>query len=276
MIPMAEGGGRNGLSTLLVVLATVCFGASLLAVYAEAVLFDADTFADRSVAVLDEPAVQRVVVDRLLDEAERQAPEVASVRGPAEQATAVAVQTPLFGQLLGTAVRETHQIVFDGQADDTVQVVVDYSAALEQAVTDVAPELAGFVPDDLQAELLSVQDAALLTRAADTAEDARTVAFVLPLVTIGLAAGAVLVAGDRVRTVRNLGIGAAVVGAGLLLVLTLGRSLLEANVPSGDVRDGARAIWDILLNDLRRTSAVAALAGAAVAVTAALVPAISR
>ncbi len=97
----------------------------------------------------------------------------------------------------------------------------------------------------------------------------RILAIVFTVLTVGLVAAALALAPDRRRTVVGLGIGAAVAGVLLVVLLNLVRSAVIGRVDGAAQQDAVAGIWDAYLGDLRTTGWIVAACGAVVAAAAA-------
>ena len=87
----------------------------LLTLWARAVLFDADGFAERATAALENEDVRTVVADRLTDQIIAQSSaELITVRPLIQAAVSQAVASRPFHSIFRRAIRETHSSIFDG------------------------------------------------------------------------------------------------------------------------------------------------------------------
>jgi hypothetical protein len=97
----------------------------------------------------------------------------------------------------------------------------------------------------------------------------KILAIVLPLLTLALIAGALALAPDRRRAVVALGVGAAVAGVLLVVLLNLARSAAIEHAGGADEQDALAGVWDAYLGDLRIAGWILAACGAVVAAAAA-------
>jgi hypothetical protein len=118
-------------------------------------------------------------------------------------------------------------------------------------------------------ELVRSNIGSLSATLADIAETVQLLALFLVVLSLGLVAGAIVVAPDRRQAVVELGVGAAVAGVVLVVAYSVARSIAVDHVEGPDEQAAARAVWQAFLGDLRTAAWILAISGAAVAAAAA-------
>ena len=130
-------------------LGCVAFAIGLLASWAATVVYDSNTFADRSVAMLNEPEVRRELADRLTEQLARSGNQNAVNFRPAFQlAVEAAIDTDTFRSIFRTAVRRTHQAILVSQQGDGSALDLSDSVTIIVVEPD-ASELGGAGPEQL-------------------------------------------------------------------------------------------------------------------------------
>lgn len=276
--------GRPLLVNALVVLAGLALAISVLAFYAERVLFDSARFADRVEIALSEPAVAREVGDTLTEEIVHTRPDLIAVepllRGIAEQV----VRSAPFRSLAGRAAYQAHATVFSRQRDTAVLIVGNGALLLTQALEAADPAAAQQIPPRLRTALVSLEEGTLSQAFVDVAQIANRTrglgifALVLAVVLAVLAA-ALTPRPERSRTVARLGWATAVVGVVLILAVEAGRALIGGFADTDERAEALRAVWATFLGDLEVWSFALAVGGlvlVAVATSRAAEPTLAR
>ena len=272
--------GRSiGLYVVLVIagllLLLTCF-----ALWVNRVALNTSQFADTSTQLIDDPEIRRAVAQRSVDELyanvdveaaieERLPKDVKPLAGPTAAAlrqtapTVVdrALEQPALQKLWTQAIEQSHKTlvqVLEGNGDVVSTqggvVVLD----LREIVLEAADRLG--IRTQVQARLPADAGRIVILRSneLDTAQNVfqllKTLAWVLPILTLLAFAGAVWLAPDRRRALLSVGVTIAIVGIlGLLAARLTGNYVVDSLVKQHDVRPAANNAWDIL-TDLMRSS----------------------
>jgi Short C-terminal domain len=265
---------------VVLVLAGLLLLLSSFAVWINRVALNTNQFADTSGELLDNPAIRSAVANRAVDElyasvdvqAELQdllpkgykglsGPISAAGRQGAYQVVDRALQQPRFQALFKTTVEETHRTlveVLEGGgtrvSTQNGEVILNMRAIILEAADrlGIGPQVASRLPDNA-GKIVIIRSNQL-----DTAQNVfqllKTLAWVLPLLTLAAFAFAVWLARDRRRAVRGVGWTLAVVGLVGLVAAKLTRNyVVDSLVASHDDRQAANDAWNIL-TDLMRGS----------------------
>ncbi|MGI9022862.1 MAG: hypothetical protein ACR2HV_06480 [Acidimicrobiales bacterium] len=109
---------RRIASIVLLALSGVLLPLGLVSGWANATLFDSGTFSQRSVDLLSEPAVRKVLATKLTEQLALKGNEQAVNFRPGFQlAIEAVVDTDTFKSIFRTAVRRTHAAILDGQTE---------------------------------------------------------------------------------------------------------------------------------------------------------------
>ena len=276
-------GKRRGRSTAVwtvLVIAGLLLLLTSFAVWINRVALNTQVFTDTNTELLDNDAIRSAIATRAVDElfdnvdvqaeVEAQLPkDVKSLSGPATAALRQgayeivdrALERPAFQRLFAITLEETHSTLVEvleggGSRVSTEggEVTLDLQQIIREAADriGIGPEVADKLPAD------AGQIVILRSDQLDTAQSAvqllKTLAWVLPLLTLVAFGFAVWLAGERRGAVRGVGIVLAVVGViGLLAAKLTQNYLVNALVEHKDDRQAANNAWNIL-TDLMRGS----------------------
>jgi hypothetical protein len=272
--------GRGAAVWVVLVVAGLLLLVSSFAVWINRVALNTNQFADTSSSLLDDPAIRSAVANRAVDElfanvdvqAEVQGqlpsgykglagPATAGLRQASYQIVDRALQQPRFQTLFKATVVETHKTLVEvleggGERVSTTngEVILDLRTIIQEAadrigigkqVSDRLPENAGRIVILRSDELGTAQNVFELLK---------TLAWLLPILTLAAFGLAVWLARDRRRAVRGICATLAVVGLVGLVAARLTRNyVVNALVASHDDRQAANNAWNIL-TDLMRSS----------------------
>ncbi len=264
----------------MLVLAGLLLLLSSFALWINRVALNTDGFADAATQLIDDPAIRQAVAQRSVDELyanvdveavieERLPKDTKSLAGPvsaglrqaAPEILDRALQQPALQRLWADAVEQSHATlvkVLEGNGDvvstedgvvvlDLRDLVLEAAARLgiRSQVDERLPEDAGRIEVLRSDELDTAQNVFQLLK---------TLAWVLPVLTLLAFAGAIWLAPDRRRALRRVGVTVVVVGVlGLLAASLTGNYVVHTLVAERDVRPAAGNAWDIL-TDLMRAS----------------------
>ncbi len=230
------------------------FTVGLLALWAQDVLYSSDSFADRSVSMLKEPAVRTELASRITEQLARAGNQNAVNYRPAFQlAVEAAIDTDTFRSIFRTAVYRTHvAILANPEADDSaalnlsdsVSIIVSNlslpsnanpgqtgSGGLDNSLGDVTKRLTDLHIWDLDEYASSVAVLGLLGGP------------VLAALAIGLST-------DRRRTMRRLGWGLLAGGLVLAAIVPLTQIIVGWRIADGPLSRAVSAGLGQVMADL--------------------------
>ena len=253
---------------------------SSFAIWINRVALNTSVFTDTSSSLLDNPEIRSAVANRAVDElfanvdvqaeVEQQlptdyqglaGPATAGLRQASYRIVDRALEQPAFQRLFAATLEETHRTlvqVLEGGGDrvstEGGEVTLDLRAIIEEAADRIG--IGQQVSDKLPADAGRI--VILRSDELDTAQNAfqllKTLAWVLPLLTLAAFGLAVWLASDRRRAIRGTGWVLVVVGILGLLAANLTRNyVVDSLVARKDDRQAANNAWDIL-TDLMRGS----------------------
>ncbi len=253
---------------------------SSFAVWINRVALNTGVFTDTSSSLLDNDQIRSAVANRAVDElfanvdvqaeVEEQLPAdykglsgaaTAGLRQASYQIVDRALEQPVFQDLFRVALEESHTTlvqVLEGGGDrvstDEGEVILDLRAIIIEAADriGIGNQVVDRIPDD------AGQIVVLRSEELDTAQNVfqllKTLAWVLPLLTLAAFGLAVWLARDRRRAVRGIGVVLIVVGfVGIAAARLTKNYVVDALVARRDDREAAGDAWDIL-TDLMRGS----------------------
>jgi len=251
---------------------------SSFAVWINRVALNTSVFTDTSSSLLDNDQIRGAVANRAVDElfanvdvqAEVEGQLPADYKGLSGAATAGlrqasyqivdrALEQPVFQDLFRVALEESHTTlvqVLEGGGDrvstDEGEVILDLRAIIIEAADriGIGGQVVDRIPDD------AGQIVVLRSDELDTAQNVfqllKTLAWVLPLLTLAAFGLAVFLAHDRRRAVRGIGFVLIVVGlVGIAAARLTKNYVVDALVARRDDREAAGDAWDILTELMR-------------------------
>ena len=272
------GRGRTAGVWILLVVAGLLLLLSSFAIWINRVALNTGVFTDTSSSLLDDPEIRSAVANRAVDElfanvdvqaeVEKQlpadyqglaGPATAGLRQASYQIVNRALEQPTFQQLFRVTLEETHRTlveVLEGGGNrvstSNGEVTLNLRAIIEEAADriGIGNQVADKIPADAGRIVILRADEL------DTAQDAfqllKTLAWILPLLTLAAFGLAVWLAGDRRRAIRSTGWVLVVVGILGLLAANLTRNyVVDALVAREDDRQAANNAWNILTELMR-------------------------
>lgn len=275
-----QGRGRTTAVWAVLIIAGLLLFLTSFAVWINRVALNTQVFSDTSTALLDDDAIRSAVATRTVDElfanvdvqAEIEAqlpPDFKSLSGPVTaglQAASYkildrALEQPALQELFAISLEEMQKTLVKvlegggpGVSTQGGEVTLDLGAIIEEAANriGIGAQIADKIPADAGQIVILRSDQ--LGAAQDSFQLLKTLAWVLPLLTLVAFGFAVWLAGERRRAVRGVGIVLAVVGLlGLLAAKLTQNYLVNSLVAHKDDREAANNAWDIL-TDLMRGS----------------------
>jgi hypothetical protein len=254
----------RGLVGLAVVLAVLALALSYLG---RAVL-EPGPFADRAVATLRDPAVRADVADRLTNVIVRSGGgDLVSLRPLIRVVAGAVIGHSAFDALFRRAVLTAHAAVVDRSGSRILVSVGDAGVLLQGALKRFAPAAARRIGAERISTVLNVAPGDGVLDVVRAAKRIHSAAWILAVLALLAAAGAVLTSPTKGRTIRNVGIGLLAGGLTIVALLTLGRAIVVQAAPTGRGA-AAGALWAAFLDGLRVQALLLAGAGAICAAAA--------
>ncbi|WTW97968.1 hypothetical protein OG216_33580 [Streptomycetaceae bacterium NBC_01309] len=299
---------RTAGSTVVLMLACLLALLSVVAVWADDVIEDTDTYVATVAPLAHDPAVQSAVTNRvtsalssridmdavtdaladtlsnnglpsgIADQLRRlSGPLESGVEGFVRDQVEAVVRSDTFADLWTTANRDAHAAmvkVLTGEGGDTVNVDGGtVTLQLGPIIAQVQQRLVdrGFT----LAEAIPEVDRSIVLVQSDQLDSVRTyvrilhaVGWWLPLIALAFAALGLWIAPNRRRAFIGLGFGVLAAMVLLLLALLIGRRIYLDRLPGTVEQDAAKAVFDALVKFLRESAWTLAVIGAVTVLTA--------
>jgi hypothetical protein len=279
-VPARAGHGRALAAWVALLLAALLLLLSVFAVWVNRVALNTGEFVDTSTALIEDDAIREAVATRAVDELyasvdvadlleERLPEDLKSLSGPAAagvrqasyQVVGRALRRPTLQRLWAIAIEEAHVTLVEvleggGERISTEEGVVTLD--LRPIVLDTADRIG--LQDEVEGRLPADAGEFVVLRSdeLDTAQASfqllKALAWLLPLLSVGLFGVAIWLSGDRRRAVRRIGVTLLVVGVlGLVAARLTGTYVVDSLVSQTEVRRAAENAWTILTEVLRST-----------------------
>ncbi len=257
---------------VLLVVAGFLFPLVVIANWAGSTLYDSDAFSARAVEPLNSEAVRRELARRLTEQLVQAGNQQATSFRPAfELALEGVIDTDTFKSIFRNAVRRTHEAIISGQGGGRG---LDLGASFSLITSSIQSTSGGGGGgqqgasglDNSLSDVTSKIDDLGLWDAEGTASQVAAACFVIGL---AAAAGSILVAEDRRRAVRRLGIAAVIGGLFIVVLLIVATWLVGRQIEDARLADAIKGALGATTDDLRLTGLWIAAYGLVIAAAAA-------
>jgi hypothetical protein len=244
---------RRVASTVLLVVAGLMLPVAILANWAGDNLYDSDAFSARAVEPLNSAAVRKELAHRLTDQLVQAGNQQATSFRPAfELALEGVIDTDTFKSIFRNAVRETHKAVIQGGSGnkglDLGASFALITSSLQTSSGGGGSQQGASGLDNSLSDVTSKIDDYGLWDAEGTIGQISAASFLIGLAAV---AGSILIAEDRRRAVRRLGI-AAVIGGLFIVALVYGATwLIARQISNGELADAIKGALSEVTSDLR-------------------------
>src|SRR6266511_367522 len=258
-------------SMVLLVVAGFLFPLVVIANWAGSTLYDSDAFSARAVEPLNSEAVRRELARRLTEQLVQAGNQQATSFRPAfELALEGVIDTDTFKSIFRNAVRRTHEAIISGQGGGRG---LDLGASFSLITSSIQSTSGGGGGgqqgasglDNSLSDVTSKIDDLGLWDAEGTASQVAAACFVIGL---AAAAGSILVAEDRRRAVRRLGIAAVIGGLFIVVLLIVATWLVGRQIEDARLADAIKGALGATTDDLRLTGLWIAAYGLVIAAAA--------
>ena len=248
---------RRAGSVVLLVLSCLSFFVGLLAAWANTTIYDSNAFADRSVAVLDEPEVRTELASRITEQLARSGNQTAVNYRPAMQLAVEAdVDTDSFRSIFRTAVRRTHAAVLVSQdtGGDPNSAVLDLSDSISIITANLSlPSSAArgqSSPGGLNNSFADITKKLSDLQVWSWQDYSSAIALGCLIAAPVLAGLSILAAPKRRRAVRRLGWGAMATGLVIAALVPLAQLVAGSRISDGPLSRAVSAAVGNVLDDL--------------------------
>ncbi|MEU9009375.1 hypothetical protein AB0D12_06225 [Streptomyces sp. NPDC048479] len=260
-------------SALLIVLVAVLTPLSALAVWVDREIGDTDSYVATMEPLASDSRVQNAVAVRITDEVKKRidaGPFQGGVESLVRDAVLSFAGTAAFETVWNTVNRAAHTAVEDALAEGGDSAVsIDLAPVTERVKQQLADENVPFV-DQIPVEhtRITILESGKLGTVRDVFHGLRIAGLWLPVATVLIAAGGVLLAVRRMRALVGLGLALAAGAVLLRIAVSVWRGLALNDLPPDVDRPAAAAVYDALTATLRTTAWWVLAAGLALALAA--------
>jgi hypothetical protein len=220
---------------------------AVLLAYANRVVYDAESFAERSALALADPRVSGFVAERIADQVIARKPDLVAVRPVVVGATRTVVASDAFRAIFRRASERAHRLAFSEGARSVVLSLPDFAVLLNGAVARLDPQVAKRIDTSIGAQLGTDVTQALSAgtlRLLQATTRLRRFTRVSLLLGIGALALSVGVLRDRRRGLVHVGFALAGAAIVLFALPPLAGTLVSAHIQDEPLRLAARGVWD--------------------------------
>ena len=259
---------RRRLSAALACIGAIAVLVGVPLTYAGHVLGNSAQFSARATSLLNNPSIRALIAQRIEKQAIQSAKVPDQLAPLVNRAVDRAVRTPEFHRLFNAAIADLHDSVFISDSDTITLRLTHVGRVVTDAIHQVSPQLAALIPASLTRETIRISSAdfAQATRAARAVERAHTEGTLLLIVAGVTFLLAILLAAERRRAARYVGIALLFDGVVLVAAYTIIRPVVLSRFAVGQDRSAAGAVWNAFLSGLRSDAVILAIVGAVVAV----------
>ncbi len=261
---------RRVTSTVLLVVAGVMVPVVVLANWASATLYESDTFSERAVQPLESEAVRQELSRRLTDQLVQAGNQQATSFRPAfELALEGVIDTDTFKSIFRNAVRRTHESIIE-QGEGGGRQGLDLGASFSLITASLQAgggnqQGASGLDNSLSDITGTIDDYGLWSAEGIIGQ----IALGSLLLALAAAAGSILLAEDRRRAVRRLGIAVVIGGLFIVAVLFVATWLVGSQIDDSQLADAITGALREVTNDVRLMGLWLAAYGLIVAAAAA-------
>ena len=263
---------RRVASVVLLALAGVMFPVVVLGNWAESTLYESESFSERAVEPLNSQAVRTELARRLTAELVRAGNQQATSFRPAfELALEGVIDTDTFKSIFRNAIRRTHEAIIE-QGDGGGRRGLDLGASFSLITSSLQAggggggnqQGASGLDNSLRDVTSKIDDFGLWGAEGTVGQVAAAALFV------GLASaiGSIMLAADRRRAVRRLGIAAVIGGLFIVVLLFVATWLVGRQIEDAQLADAIKGALGEVTDDLRLTGLWIAAYGLVVAAAA--------
>lgn len=256
-------------SPALIVLGTILLALGGPLFYLRQNVFDSERFAERATSALDGEQARQAISRQIVTLAVEQTPvPVAAARPLLEETVAGALDSQPFRSLLRGGAEQAHRVLFERGKGAVAFTLADTGIALIGALKAVAPAVAKQIPPDISVALVHFNRQGLGVKLVGLGYNVRLLGIVLPILGLMCFIAALALPGERRRAAGRIGLGLAIAGVLLYILLVAGREIVLGTVSDPEIRPAAGAVWDSFLASLGTYALIAGAAGTMLFATA--------
>lgn len=262
---------KTWIARIFLVLGVLAICAATVFGYLQKNIFESANFADHAQTALKSPAVRtwvsRELTDQLINEV---VPDAVAVGPLIETVSEAVIQSDAFGRTFRSSVLQMHSAVVAGDTSGAVLTVANVGVLVRGLVERLSPSLAGQIPKGFDAALGGLANVRAVDGIVEASRASKRGALISLIAGILLLAAALVLAPQRRRMLRAVGVGLVVGGVGLIVAWLSLRSVVVMSVAGGHQlqADATRELYGAFLDGLVIASIGLAALGAVIAASA--------
>lgn len=242
---------RAAASAAASVLGVVLIITGFLLAYTSQTLFNANSFADRAAASLENPDVALFAADRVTGAVVSQYRDLTPYRPLVLGAARAVVSSDAFRGIVRRAARTAHSAITSGQAADVVLTASDIGVIMRSALAS-QPEIAGRIPESANALITSLEDLPAGEFTVEVMRIAHRLSNRTPLFLLtgfGLMFLGLLLSLDRKRALLRQGLALIFISMGLYVLVRFGGKMVAAGVAEPMASKAVVGLWGTFWGD---------------------------
>ncbi len=244
---------------------------TLLAYYADHALVNSSDFSDRAVTVVHTGAVDSLIVDTITNRLLADVGDQQSLQPLIKTGVREALSNGQVTAEIRAAAAALQSQLVSGHANSLTLTLPDAGSSIASSIESRSPELAAVVSRIGTVTVLDVHIPSPAAKAVHTLATLGRNSALLLVVTIALAALALIISPDRGRTLIGLGLGAFASGLLAAAAYFVGRGVVVNEFSAPEARTAAQTAWNVYVGGLETWGFVLAGIGAVTACAAAFI-----
>jgi hypothetical protein len=266
-----KSASRKFFAVVLTVLASVAMFVTLLALYANHTLVNSSGFSDRAVTLAHTGAVDALIVDTVTNRLMADVGNEATLQPIIQDGVREVLSSAQISAAIRTAAASLQSELVSGHANSLTLTLPDLGSSIASNIKSTSPQLAAVVGRIGTVTVLDVPIPSSAARAIRTVSTVGRDSILLLILTVALAALALIITPDRGRTLIGLGLGAFASGLLAAAAYFVGSGVVVNEFSSQDARTAAQTAWNVYMGGLKTWGFVLAGIGAVTACVAALI-----
>jgi hypothetical protein len=252
---------RTGFAAVLVIGAAFFLTLASVAFWGNRTVGSADAFGDAVAEALAEPEVSRLVARESVDALIERYPALAPYRGQLIRRSARIVRQERFREAANELGRSAHRVVVESGGGPVVINVDTLYPAVKRAARQVAPDLAGQLPEQSGIGEITLVESGVLPDLSPVSQGFAVAAVILILIALLILLLALALGRDRGVVLAVFGVAVAI--GSVIVLLSLGpiAGAVSDAIDDAVIREATRAIAHSLTGALQTQSIVLLIAG---------------
>lgn len=242
---------RTFAATAAGIIGVVAIITGFLLAYTSHTLFNADVFADRMAASLENPDVAALTADRVTDAVVSQQRDLTPYRPLILGAVRAIVTSDAFRGIVRRAARAANQAVMSRESGEALLTVSDIGIVMKSALAS-QPEISGKIPEDVSALVAAADqlpNGDFAVRVLRVARGLTRWTRVFLLTGIGLMFMGLLLSVNRLRTLLQQGLALIFISVALFIIVRFGGDMAAHSVDDAMMARAVVGVWNTFSAD---------------------------